>query len=55
MDAETLKAINMVSNKIQSVEQKLDNYFLTLHNENSDAIDDIIVQLLNTTEDTTNA
>ncbi len=46
MDAEILKAINMVSNKIQEVEQKLDNYFLDLHKENSEAIDDIVVSLL---------
>jgi len=45
MDPEVLKAIKAVSDRLAEMEQKLDNYFLSLHNENSDAIDKILVSM----------
>lgn len=46
MDSEILKAIKAVNDRVTEMEQKLDNYFLSLHQENSKAIDEILVSML---------
>lgn len=40
MDAEVLKAINNISKRINEVEKRLDDYFSNRHEENSSAITD---------------
>ena len=46
MTHETAAAINAVSERLTEVERKLDNYFKKLHDENSAAIDEIIIAML---------
>ncbi len=46
MEDRYLKAIAETNRRLLAVEQKLDAYFLSLHNENSEAIDEIVVTLL---------
>lgn len=46
MDSDIAKALNALSKKIVDIEQKLDSYFLQLHKENSDAIDEILISML---------
>ncbi|MCM1089131.1 MAG: hypothetical protein NC419_13325 [Muribaculaceae bacterium] len=38
MDAETAKAINNISKRLNSVEQKMESYLLERHEENKEAI-----------------
>jgi hypothetical protein len=54
MDAEVVKAFKQQQELINEVVKKLDDYFLALHNENSEAIDDLTITLLGGEEESTN-
>lgn len=50
MTNETAQALNELSRRLFETEQKLDNYFKALHDQNSAAIDEIVIAMLETEE-----
>lgn len=46
MDAETVKAIKVMQEQINDLVQRMDENFTEKHNQNSEAIDDIVVSML---------
>lgn len=46
MDAETVKAIKVMQEQINDLVQRMDENFTQKHNQNSEAIDDIVVSML---------
>lgn len=46
MDAETVKAIRVMQEQINDLVQRMDENFAQKHNQNSEAIDDIVVSML---------
>lgn len=47
---EVMIEISTVNRRISELELKLDNYFSGLHEENSNAIDEILIAMLETEE-----
>lgn len=46
MDAETVKAIKVMQEQINDLVRRMDENFARKHNQNSEAIDDIVVSML---------
>jgi hypothetical protein len=46
MDAEVLKALKAINERINDMYSRQEEYLLGLHNDNSDAIDDLTITLL---------
>ena len=46
MDAETVKAIKVMQEQINDLVQRMDENFTQKHNQNSEAIDDIVISML---------
>lgn len=46
MDAETVKAIKVMQEQINDLVQRMDENFIQKNNQNSEAIDDIVVSML---------
>ena len=46
MDAETVKAIKAMQEQINDLVQRMDENFIQKHNQNSEAIDDIVVSIM---------
>ena len=46
MDAEVVKAIKVMQEQINDLVQRMDENFTQKHNQNSEAIDDIVVSML---------
>ena len=54
MDAEVLKALKAMQEQMNDFVQRVDNNLVNLHNENSEAIDDLTITLLGGEEESTN-
>jgi hypothetical protein len=52
MDAEVLKALKAMNERINDMYSRQEEYLLNLHNDNSDAIDDLTITLLGEEEST---
>ena len=46
MDAEVVKALKAIQEQINELYSRQEEYLLGLHNENSEAIDDIVVSMI---------
>lgn len=46
MDAETVKALKLMQEQINDLVQRMDEGFTEKHNQNSEAIDELIVSML---------
>lgn len=46
MDAEVLKALKAIQEQINELYSRQEEYLLSLHNENSEAIDDLTITIL---------
>lgn len=46
MDAEVLKALKAIQEQINELYSRQEEFLLGLHNENSDAIDDLTITIL---------
>lgn len=46
MDAEVLKALKALQEQMNDLVQRVDNHLNDLHNENSEAIDDLTITIL---------
>lgn len=54
MDAEVLKTFKQLQEQINDIYSRQEEYLLNLHNENSEAIDDLTITLLGGEEESTN-
>ena len=54
MDAEVLKTFKNLQEQINDLYSRQEAYLLDLHNENSEAIDDLTITLLGGEEESTN-
>ena len=46
MDAEVVKALKAIQEQINDLYSRQEEFLLSLHNENSEAIDDIVVSMI---------